>query len=110
MIDEMQKSNFVATFGSSPKVLVLDFLLDNNLLDYCKADIAEQTSISRATLDRFWEELVKAKIIVPSRNIGRARLYRLNKTLPLVQKLTELDIFLNRQAIKETMIKVQNEI
>jgi len=93
----MQNSNFVKTFGGSPKILVLDFLLDNDLLDYCKSDIAEQTGISRATLDRFWGELIKQKIIIKSRNIGRAQLYKLNKKVPLVQKLIEFDNFLNKK-------------
>ncbi len=93
----MQKTKFVRTFGSSPRILVLDFLLDNDKLDYCKSDIAEQTGISRATLDGFWNELVKSRIIIKNRNIGRAQLYKLNKSLQLVQKLIELDNFLNNE-------------
>ena len=93
----MRDSKFVKTFGKSPRILVLDFLLDNFLIDFCKSDIAEQTGISRATLDVFWEDLVKQKIIVHSRDIGRARLYKLNKSLPIVQKLLELDNVLNKK-------------
>ena len=45
------KSFFRKTFGESPKIKVLDFLLDNRTLDWCKSDIAEQSGISRASLD-----------------------------------------------------------
>lgn len=93
----MQKSAFVKTFGESPKIKVLDFLLDNRILDWSKSDMAEQTGISRATLDRFFDDLVKQKIIIKTRNIGRAELYKLNKNLPLIQKLIELDILLTKQ-------------
>ncbi len=96
-MEEMAISNFIQTLGRSPKILVLDFLLDNDQLDYCKADIAEQAGLSRATLDRYWDELVKSRIILKSRQIGRAQLYVLNKKLPLVQKLLELDNFLNKK-------------
>jgi DNA-binding transcriptional ArsR family regulator len=101
--EEVAISNFIQTFGNSPKVLVLDFLLDNDQLDYCKSDIAEQTGLSRATLDRYWDELVKSRIILKSRQIGRARLFKLNKKLPLVQKLLELDNFLNKK--QEVVVK-----
>jgi predicted transcriptional regulator len=92
----MKQSMFVRTFGNTPKVKVLDFLLDNDLLDWCKADIAEQTKISRATIDLFFEDLIRQGIITKSRTIGRATLYRLNKNDKLVQKLIELDDFLSK--------------
>ncbi len=100
----MEDSIFVKTFGASPKVKVLNFLLDNDMLDWCKADMAEQTGISRATLNKFFDELVKSEIIVKSRDIGRARLYKLNKKLTLVRKLIELDNSLIKQNIKPKVI------
>jgi len=101
------KSFFRKTFGESPKIKVLDFLLDNRTLDWCKSDIAEQSGISRASLDRFFDQLVKDKVIIKSRTIGRATLYKLNRKLPLVQKLIELDYLLTEkgQSKKEDSIK-----
>ncbi|NQV09184.1 hypothetical protein HQ529_05010 [Candidatus Woesearchaeota archaeon] len=82
--------DLVSTFGRSPRVLVLDFLLNNSTIDYCKSDIAARTGISRATLELFWNELIKTNIITRTRKIGRAEMYKLNKELPLVQKLMKL--------------------
>lgn len=93
----MDNSAFVKTFGNTPKVKVLDFFLENDVFDYSKSDVAEQTGISRATLDGFWDSLVKSRIIIESRRIGRAVLYRLNTQLPLVKRLIELDNFLTKQ-------------
>ena len=91
----MKESVFVRTFGNSPKVKVLDFLLDNSDLDWSKSDMSEYTGISRSTLDRFFNEIVKQHIIAHTRIIGRAKMFKLNKKLPLVQKLLELDTFLS---------------
>ena len=100
----MNDSMFVRTFGSSPKVRVLDFLLDNSELDWSKSDMARQTGISRATLDGFFDNLARDKVIVHTRVIGRARLFRLNKKMPLVRKLIELDRFLSRPMEKKVKI------
>ena len=93
----MDKSCFVDVFGDSPRVLVLDYLLDNRILDFCKSDIAEATGISRSTLNNFFEILLKNIYIVKSRRIGRAQLYKVNKKNIVIQKLTELDVFLTKK-------------
>jgi hypothetical protein len=94
---KMARSRFVKIFGATPKVMVIDYLLDNTLLDFHKSDIAECTGISRSTLDTFFEELVRNRFIVPSRTIGRARMYMVNKRNPTVRKLLQVDRSLSRE-------------
>lgn len=101
----MKKSAFVKVFGETPKVKVLDFLLDNRTLDWSKSDMAEQTGISRSTLDKFFDDLIKDKVILKNRNIGRATLYKLNQKIPLVQQLIDLDMFLTKK--QRTKIEVK---
>lgn len=102
----MKESIFVRTFGNTPKVKVLDFLLDNDLLDWSKSDMAEATGISRATLNTFFDQLVKDKIIIKSRVIGRATLHKLNKNLPLVQKLIEMDNSLSKIKVDRVGVRL----
>lgn len=90
----MEESIFVKTFGDTPRVRIWDFLLDNLSLDFTKSEIARQTGISRATLDRIWPYLIKNKLIVESRKIGRALLFKVNKENKLMQMIIELDNFL----------------
>ena len=97
----MQKTAFREAFGDSPKVKVIDFLIDNSIGDWSKSDMAEQTGISRATLNRFFNDLVKQKMIFKTRIIGRATLYKLNRALPLIQKLLELDSILTDNAFEK---------
>jgi len=93
----MDESIFVKTFGNTPKIILLDFLLDNDIFDYSKSEIAQHTGISRVTLDKYWDSFIKDKILVKSREIGRATLFKLNKANPTVKKLMELDNFLTKQ-------------
>lgn len=105
-IDKMEESIFVRTFGKTPKVRIWDFLLDNTTLDFSKSEIAKQTGISRATLDRVWPYLIKDKILIKSRAIGRAVLYKLNKENELVKRMLYLDNFLITKSTKAVEIKL----
>ncbi|NQV00341.1 MAG: hypothetical protein HQ538_06405 [Parcubacteria group bacterium] len=99
----MEQSAFIKTFGSTPKVILLDFLLDNDVFDYSKSEIAQHTGISRVTLDRYWDSFIKDKMLIQSREIGRATMFKLNKQNLVVKKLMELDNFLTMQEMN--MIK-----
>jgi len=81
---------FQKVFGDSPKVKVLEFLIEGRELDYSITDIAEGADIGRTTLFRIFNDLVKTKIIVPTRQIGNAKLYKLNIGNPLVKKLIQI--------------------
>jgi len=101
----MENSVFIKTFGRTPKIILLDFLLDNDVFDYSKSEIAQHTGISRVTLDRYWDSLIKDKILIKSREIGRATLFKLNNQNIIVKKLIELDNFLTKQEMDKLDIE-----
>lgn len=82
--------------GSSPALKIVDFFLDNPLFDYSKAEVLEQVPISRNTLFQVWESLEDAKILMRTRKIGKAVLFRLNKESEIVKRLVDLDLALSR--------------
>lgn len=94
-----EKTSFRLIFGDSPTIKVLDFLLDNREFDYSLTDIAKGAEIAWSTLHECWPSLVQTDIVVRTRKIGRAELYKLNITNPLVKKLIELDLFISQQLI-----------
>ena len=94
---------FRKAFGDSPKLRVLEFLIEGRELDYSISDIAEGAEIGRTTLFRIWDDLIKTKIIVPTRVIGNAKLYRLNMENLLVKRLVALfdEIILPKKLIAQ---------
>ncbi len=83
---------FIKFFGTKNPVLkVLDFLIDNEAFDYSKADIAKGACISRATLFNIWHILEKNGIVIETREVGRAKTFKLNKANLIVKKFMELD-------------------
>ena len=96
---EQNKSLFVEFFGDYPLVRVMDFLIENDEFDYCRKDICDYADVSWNTLEKFWKRLEKIKIISFTRKVGKARLYRLNRSNKTVQKLIELDNTLLKQSL-----------
>lgn len=93
-------------FGDTPKVRVLEYLLEGRELDHSIGDIAEGTGISRVTLFRLWPKIEKSKLVVHTRNIGNAKLFKLNMKNPYVKDLVELfDKLINEEFKKSSQEK-----
>src|SRR3989344_6619462 len=88
---QTKKSLFIELLGDSPTIRVLDFLLTERELDFSVSDMARNANIGRATLYRIWEQLIKNQIILPTRVIGKSKLYKLNINNPKIKKLIEID-------------------
>ena len=59
--------------------------------DYSKTEVMEGTDLSRATLFNVWPKIEALDLLTATRNVGRAKMYRLNKQNPIVKRLMELD-------------------
>ena len=95
-----EKSVFIGFMGDSPTVRVLDYLLTERDLDFSITDIANNAGIGRTTLYRIWDDLVKNDILLPTRVIGRAKLFKLNKENLAIKKLMAVDDVLVMQDLK----------
>ena len=91
-IKDCNETLFLKAFGiKSPVLRILDFLMDNKAYDYSKTDIAKGAGISRTTLSSSWENLEKNGLVKETREVGRAKMYKLNLDSPVVRKFIELD-------------------
>ena len=85
-----QESIFVEYFGDTPMVRILNFLILGKDFDYSMTDIANGSHVGWTSFTRAWKELEKRKVVIHTRNIGKAKLYKLNTQDPTVQKLIKL--------------------
>ena len=90
MEDMLSETKFTKVLGDSPKVKVLEFLIEGRELDYSLTDIAEGSGMGRTTLFRIWDDLVALKMVKQTRTIGNAKLFKLNIKNSFVQKLVEI--------------------
>ncbi|MEK6890801.1 MAG: hypothetical protein AABX03_01555 [Nanoarchaeota archaeon] len=95
---------FRKALGDTPKIRVLEFLIEGRELDYSISDIAEGAEIGRTTLFRIFDDLLESEVIIFTRQIGNAQLYRLNMKNPFVKKLVEIfdEIILKKNRSKIT--------
>lgn len=87
----MKKSLFLEFLGDYPQIRVLDFLIENDIFDYPKTQIAELSGVSFNTLETLWDKLLEEGIIKKTRMVGNSQMYQLNKENPIVKMLLEMD-------------------
>ncbi len=96
---EETTSIFVEYFGSSPYIKILDFLIDGEGFDYSMTEVARGAKVGWSSFTKIWNKLLEKKIITPTRTIGNAKLFKLNKENQFVQKLIKFDWELTKAEI-----------
>ena len=86
----MKRPIFIRMLGDTPKVRILNYLIKYRGLDFSMSDIARNSGVGWATLSRLWPSLIKLRAIVLTREIGRAKLYKLNEGNSAVKELIEV--------------------
>lgn len=85
------KPKIVEKFGDYPQVRVIGFLIENDVFDYSKTEIAELSDVSFNTLKTFWSKLENSGFVKKTRRIGKSQLYQLNKDNEFARMLIEMD-------------------
>ncbi len=83
---------FLKALGDTPKLRVLDFLIDNDLFDYNLTEIARESNVSYNSLISFFDKFIKNGIVVRTRKQGKSDLYKLNTDNLFVKHLVRLDV------------------
>ncbi|MFT4309372.1 MAG: winged helix-turn-helix domain-containing protein [Candidatus Woesearchaeota archaeon] len=97
----MEKNTaFLEVFGDSPVLKVLDFLIVNEDFDYSMTDIANLSGVGYSTLKRFFGKLVEKGIVIKVREVGKAKMYKLNMLNPIVKRFRDLYWETARQKVR----------
>ena len=105
-----EKSLFVEFMGDSPIMKIMDYLITERELDFSITDMAENARIGRATLYRLWDDLIKNEIILHTRDIGKAKLFKLNVANTKIKKLIEIYDMLVIEELKKHLETPKLEI
>jgi len=101
----MEQTIFTKAMGNTPKIKVLEFLIEGRELDYSISDIAEGAGIGRTTLFRIWNDMISTGIVKHTRDIGNAKLYKLNMENKFVGKMVEMFDTLVIEPLKKEIVK-----
>lgn len=98
-----EKSIILKMLGDSPKLRIIDFFMDNHSFDFTKREIIEALGMSKQTFYKYFKEVESDGIVKVSRQIGRAKLYKINSQHPLVVMLRELEEKMSMQTAEESL-------
>ena len=90
MFNMKDKSLFLKFIGDSPKLRVMDFLVVGAGMDYSMKEIADKSGVGYSTLKLFWKSLIKDQIVILTRRIGNAKLFKLNTSNLAVKKFGKM--------------------
>lgn len=82
-------SIFLKLEGNTVRNRILNFLIVYSEFDYSMKDIAKFSDVSYTALKEIWKEFIKRSIVVNTRNVGRAKMYKLNRENPQVEKFVD---------------------
>jgi predicted DNA-binding protein YlxM (UPF0122 family) len=78
--DEMNKMGaFCETYGNTIPNRVLEYLMENQDLDFAVGDLAKELDISRPKAYEIIADFEKKSYVLKSRIVGKTQLYLLNK-------------------------------
>lgn len=84
-----EESIFLDYVGDSPRMRVLQYLIEGRDFDYTLTDMLN-SGVSWGTLNALIPKLLELNIIIKTRKIGRATLYKINKENVLAKQLIGL--------------------
>ena len=98
----MLKSVFLQEEGDTPKNRIWSFLIIHSEYDYSMKDIARYSDVGYTTLKKLWKGFREKNIVIQTRIVGKAKMYKLNLKNPIVQRFIDyywavVDSFVRRE-------------
>jgi hypothetical protein len=108
-IAEVNPPTLQKLFEDSSIAKLLDFFTLYREFDYPKTEISKNSGVSWKTLYRLWPILEKYQLVIKTRQIGRATLYKLNTESPIAKALNKLALEIATFHVKEELIRQDKE-
>ena len=84
-----EESIFLEHVGDNPRMRVLQYVIEGRDFDYTLTDLLN-AGVSWGTLNSLVPKLAELGIVIKTRKIGRATLYKINKSNVAVIRLVDL--------------------
>lgn len=94
-----EESIFLDNVGGSPRMRVLQYLIEGRDFDYTLTDLLN-SGVSWGTLNTLMPKLLKLGLVMKTRKIGRATLYKINQNSAVAKVLIKLYDQLIMQKLK----------
>lgn len=107
----MENESLIATvFGYSPQMKILNYLLDFPTNDFTKKEMIQALGMSKQTFYKYFENLEETGMIKVSRAIGKAKLYKVDRSSPMIKTITEFERKLSMQIAEQEEAKKKHPV
>ena len=86
-----EQSTFIEYFGNYPLIRILDFLILSRDMDYSMNEVAKNSGVGWTAFSQIWPQLIEKEIVVFTRKIGNAKLFKLNIKITCIKELIRMD-------------------
>ena len=100
-----ERSAFVEYLGDYPLIKVLDFLILARDMDYSMTEIAKNSGIGWTSFSEIWSTLTEKQIVIFTRRIGNAKLFKLNIKNLWVKELIKMDKVITKIETEKVLSK-----
>lgn len=84
---------------------IIDFLIDNLVYDHSLVEITKGARVAYTTLIDIFPDLIKKGIVKETRQVGKSKMYQLNRENPAVEVMLAVDMKISELGIKK-MLKI----
>ena len=99
-------SLLLKTYGRSPQMKILDYLMDFPKNDFTQKEIIESLGMSKTTFYKYFDNLVDFGMIRINRKIANAKLYSINVESPVVQSMRKNVDYISEKIADESLHKI----
>ena len=90
MAKKKEISLFLSKVGESPIMQVLEYFIEGKGLDYAIQDVIDEIELSRNTVYKARDNLLKQKLIIEKRIVGKTKLFTLDLDNPIVENFVNI--------------------
>ena len=99
-----------AVFGYSPQMRILNYLLDFPTSDFTKKEMIQALGMSKQTFYKYFDNLEETGMVKVNRAIGKAKLYKADKSNQMIKTITEFEKKLSMQIAEREETKMKRPI
>ena len=85
----MMKENLQKIFGNKPKVMIMDFLMNNWKDSFNLVELSKKTGVSYSTIKIIMPELFASNVVIIKKRIGKSNLYSINTSDKIIKRLID---------------------
>lgn len=105
-----EESIFIKLLGDYPLIRILNFLLIFREFDYSLTDIADNSGVAWSTLNLLWPKMESMQIVAHTRNVGKAKMYKLNTQNKTAQDLIRFADNLIKDHTYKTVLRHKQKV